>query len=204
MGTDSDPGLPTGSSGPGDPAPGDPVPGDPGDAADRLRRRILWAMPTGLYVIGSRGELDGTLRWNLMTANLVLQVAVEPKSLAVSVEAGSVTHRNLEATGCYTVNLVAREDRMLVRRFVKPVPVTTVVIDSDGRPSAMGGHEVVVATTGAPILQRAVAWLDCQVRERVELGSHTLFIGTVVDFGGPEGQLPPLLRMEDTRMSYGG
>jgi len=198
-------GVASGSSDPtGSNERGDAAPGELGDAADRLRRRILWALPTGLYVIGSRGELDGAPRWNLMTANLVLQVAVEPKLLAVAVEADSVTHRLLEATGCYSVSLVAREDRSLVRRFVKPVPVGTVEVGPDGRPRSMGGQEVLVATTGAPILMRAGAWLDCRVREKSELGSHTLFIGTVVDFGGPEGDLPPLLRMEDTRMSYGG
>ena len=37
------------------------------DEYDRLRRRVLWTMPTGLFVIGSRaGD-----RRNLMTANLV-------------------------------------------------------------------------------------------------------------------------------------
>jgi flavin reductase (DIM6/NTAB) family NADH-FMN oxidoreductase RutF len=34
---------------------------------DKLRRRVLWKMPSGLYVIGSR---DGDRR-NFMTANWV-------------------------------------------------------------------------------------------------------------------------------------
>jgi len=42
------------------------------------------------------------------------------------------------------------------------------------------------------------------VRNTVDLGSHTLFIGEVVDaaFQKPEGT--EVLRMEDTRMNYGG
>ncbi|MHB8219634.1 MAG: flavin reductase family protein [Acidimicrobiales bacterium] len=161
-------------------------------------------MPTGLYVIGTRGEVDGGLRWNLMTANLVVQVAVKPKLVAVSIETSSLTHRLLLATGCFSVNLVAREDRALVRRFVKPLPVSDVVGGAGGQPRSMAGQEVIVATTGAPILRSGPGWLDCRVNERLELGSHSLFVGEVVDCGGPEEPLPALLRMEDTRMSYGG
>ena len=45
------------------------------DDLDRHRRRVLWALPTGLYLIGSRHGDDV----NLMTANLVVQVCMEPK-----------------------------------------------------------------------------------------------------------------------------
>ena len=48
------------------------------------------------------------------------------------------------------------------------------------------------------------AWLDCEVRHRLDLGSHLLFVGEVVAVGGPDGAMPPVLRMEDTRMNYGG
>ncbi|MEL7206863.1 MAG: flavin reductase, partial [Actinomycetota bacterium] len=63
--------------------------------------------------------------------------------------------------------------------------------------------------TGAPILDQAPGYLDCEVRQAVEVGNHTFFIGEVVDagFGGddPEAaEATELLRMEDTRMNYGG
>jgi flavin reductase (DIM6/NTAB) family NADH-FMN oxidoreductase RutF len=166
---------------------------------DRLRRRVLWSMPTGLYVIGSRAGVER----NLMTASLVVQVATDPKLLAVAVDATAVTHRLVVAGGCFSVCLIDRADRALVRRFVKPVPDTAVVID-DGRACSMAGEDVFESVTGAPILGRAPGWLDCEVRYRLDLGSHGLFIGEVVSTGGPEGELPDLLRMEDTRMSYGG
>ena len=61
---------------------------DPADY-DRLRRRVLWKLPMGLYVLGSRA---GEQR-NLMTLNWAMQVASNPKLLAVSVERSAVTHR---------------------------------------------------------------------------------------------------------------
>ena len=57
------------------------------DEFDRHRRRVLWTLPTGLYLIGSRHGDD----LNLMTANLVVQVCMEPKLVGVALEHESVT-----------------------------------------------------------------------------------------------------------------
>ena len=89
------------------------------DAYDRLRRRVLWSMPTGLFVVGTTAEIDGERRYNLMTANLVVQVATRPKLLAVAVEASALTARLAQAGQCFAVSLLARSDRAVVRRFVK-------------------------------------------------------------------------------------
>jgi flavin reductase (DIM6/NTAB) family NADH-FMN oxidoreductase RutF len=175
------------------------------DRYDRLRRRVLWSMPTGLYVIGSRAPAPGSdenVERNLMTANLVVQVATEPKLVAVAVDAAAVTCRLVDAGGCFSVSILDRQDRAVVRRFVKPV--TDVTVGPDGRATAMAGETVVEAVTGAPILARAAAWLDCEVRHRLPLGSHQLFVGEVVAVAGPDGEMPDVLRMEDTRMNYGG
>ncbi|MDA8310417.1 MAG: flavin reductase family protein [Actinomycetota bacterium] len=166
---------------------------------DRLRRRVLWSMPTGLYVIGSAAGGEA----NLMTANLVVQVATGPKLVAVAIDAGSVTRRLVAGGGAFSVSILSREDRAVVRRFVKPVPPSQI-LSRDGVVVSMAGEDVEVHTTGAPVLSRAVAWLDCAVRHRLELGSHDLFVGEVVGVFGPDDEMPPVLRMEDTRMSYGG
>lgn len=162
------------------------------EAYDRLRRRILWALPSGLYVLGSRA--GG--RRNLMTLSLAMQACVEPKLVAVSVEAGALTHRLVREGGVFALNILRRQDRAVVRKFVKP-------LDDEGDPASLGGFAVHSAATGAPVLDEAPAWLDCEVRHELPLGSHTVFVGEVVACGGdPEGL--EVLRMEDTRMSYGG
>ncbi|MGH9100104.1 MAG: flavin reductase family protein [Acidimicrobiales bacterium] len=166
---------------------------------DRLRRRVLWAMPSGLYVVGSAAG-DSV---NLMTANLAVQVAIEPKLVAVAIDAASVTHGLVAAGGGFSLSLLSRDDRAVVRRFVKPVEPGEVVRER-GVVVSVAGEPVEVHVSGAPVLARALAWLDCALRHRVALGSHELFVGEVVAVGGPEGAAPPVLRMEDTRMSYGG
>jgi flavin reductase (DIM6/NTAB) family NADH-FMN oxidoreductase RutF len=158
-------------------------------------------MPTGLYLIGSRAVVDGEVQRNLMTASLVMQVAT---GVGGSVDAEAVSHRLVSAGGCFSVSLLDRADRAVVRRFVKPVPAAAIVTGDDGRALSMAGEEVFEQATGAPILLRSPGWLDCEVRHRLDLGSHSLFVGEVVAVGARDTELPGILRMEDTRMSYGG
>ncbi|MBV8690393.1 MAG: flavin reductase [Actinobacteria bacterium] len=160
---------------------------------DKLRRRVLWTFPSGLYVIGSRhGD-----RRNGMTANWVTQVSFDPKLVAVSVEKDAVTHELIAGGGVFVVNVIDREDRAIVRKFTKPVEVDEAAHTLNEFPFHDG-------RTGAPILDQAVAFVECEVRQQVDVGGSTLFIGEVVDAGfqKPEDTAP--LRMEDTRMNYGG
>src|SRR5580658_3020183 len=95
-----------------------PIPvGQEASDYDRLRRRVLWSLPTGLYLLGSRaGD-----RRNLMTVSWVTQVAQVPKLVGVGVESAARTHQLLVDGGVFALNFLARRDRALVRHFVKPV-----------------------------------------------------------------------------------
>ncbi len=171
-----------------------PVPdGRDAEEYDKLRRRVLWAMPYGLYVLGTRaGD-----RRNGMTINWVTQVSFDPKMIAVSVEKEAFTHELLLEGGVFALSLVDREDRAIVRKFTKPVDV-----DLEAR--TLNGFAYHDGLSGAPVLDQAVAFVDCVVRRQVDVGDHTLFLGEVVDAGFQKSEDTGVLRMEDTRMNYGG
>jgi flavin reductase (DIM6/NTAB) family NADH-FMN oxidoreductase RutF len=160
---------------------------------DKTRRRVFWKMPSGLFVLGSRAGAER----NGMTLNWATQVSSDPKLVAVAVEGVALTHRLIAEGRVFALSIIDREDRALVRKFVKPAvddPVARTLNEvpyHDGR-------------SGAPILDQAVAFLDCELRQAVEVGQHTLYIGEVVDAGFQRDEDTPVLRMEDTRMSYGG
>lgn len=163
------------------------------DDYDRRRRRVLWTLPYGLYIVGSR---DGD-RANGMTLNWASQLAFEPKLIGIGVEKAAFTHELISAGGVFTLGTVARDDRAMVRKFTKPVAV-------DWDAMTLNGFAFRTGVTGAPILQAAPAYLDCEVRQTVDTGNHSFFIGEVVDAGFQADEATPVLRMEDTKMNYGG
>jgi flavin reductase (DIM6/NTAB) family NADH-FMN oxidoreductase RutF len=176
-----------------------PVPhGRDAEEYDKLRRRVLWKMPSGLYVLGSRGGE----RRNGMTVNWATQVSFDPKLLAVSVEHEAFTHELVAEGGVFSLNLISQDDRAIVRKFTKPVDVElTAGTPTTGTLNGFAFHDGV---TGAPILDLAVAYVDCEVRQQVELGGHTLFVGEIVDAGFQTDEDTAVLAMHDTRMNYGG
>jgi flavin reductase (DIM6/NTAB) family NADH-FMN oxidoreductase RutF len=132
-----------------------------------------------------------------MTLNWATQLAFDPKLVGIGVEQAALTHQLIAEGRVFSLCTIDREDRAIVRKFTKPVEVDEAAMTMNG----FGFHD---GLTGAPVLDQAVAWLDCEVRQSVETGHHTLFIGEVVDCGFRKPEDTPVLRMEDTRMSYGG
>lgn len=167
------------------------------DDFDRHRRRVLWSLPTGLYLVGSR---DGDAI-NLMTASLVVQVCVEPKLVGVALERESVSAQLVSGGGAFSISLLAREERDVVRRFVKPVTDVTRA-SRGGAILALSGQPVTeVGPWRLPVLSSAVGYLVCALSRVDPLGSHAWCVGEVVEVGGEPEEV---LRMEDTRMHYGG
>jgi len=164
------------------------------DAYDKLRRRLLWTPPSGLYVVGSR---HGDQR-NLMTLNWCTQVSFDPKLVGVSVDKTAVTHALITDGGAFTVCTIDREDRPIVRKFTKPVDVDADAKTLNGFPFHDG------PATGVPVLDQAAAFVECAVRQDVDCGDHTFFVGEIVNGSFQKAEDTPVLRMEDTRMSYGG
>jgi len=175
---------------------------------EAARRRLLWAMPTGLYVLGSAGSEAGP--YNLMTHSLAVQAATEPCVLALAVDRTARTHELVGASGRCSLSVLHRAQRAVVRRFVKPVE--RIEADASGRPMTMSGEPVGFTPSGVPYLSGAAGCLDLRVVERVEFASHTLFcaqvVGVAVDGALLEGAASErtldVLRMEDTKMNYGG
>ena len=157
---------------------------------DELLNTVTWKIPNALALIGSRA---GDER-NAMTASWITQLAQDPVLIGVGVDTAAVTHRLIAEGGSFTVNLWDADDTKVFVKFSKPAT-------DDG--TSLNGRAVRAATTGAPVFDEAVAWMDCEVRHRLDLGSHTLFVGEVVDaaVNAPDARVAS---MSDTRMKYGG
>jgi flavin reductase (DIM6/NTAB) family NADH-FMN oxidoreductase RutF len=157
---------------------------------DELLNRVTWKIPNALALVGSRA---GDER-NAMTTSWITQLSMDPVLIGVGVDNSAVTHRLVTAGGCFTVNLWDATDTRVFVKFSKPA------VD-DG--TSLNGRAVRAATTGAPVFHEALAWIDCEVRHTLDLGSHTLFVGEVVDASIRDDEARPA-SMNDTRMKYGG
>ena len=141
----------------------------------------LELFPYGLYIVGSRGA-DNV---NGMMADWLMQVSFQPRLIACSLERNSTTLRNLRETGVFTVNVLAAEDHGLAARFSQPRDATKIQGRSEAasamiynKLAGIDHHEG--ALTACPVLDAALAYLECQVEQLVDVGDHTLAVGRVL------------------------
>ena len=157
---------------------------------NELINKVTFKIPNALVLVGAA---DGE-EWNGMTTSWVSQLSQEPVLVGVSVDNDAVTHRLISAGQAFSVNLWSSEDTRVFVRFSKPAT-------RDG--STLNGRPVRVGKTGVPIFEEAIAWIECRVVEAHDLGSHTLFVGEIVDAAVNDDE-SRAAALSDTRLKYGG
>ncbi|MEX2525088.1 MAG: flavin reductase family protein [Gammaproteobacteria bacterium] len=127
---------------------------------------VLRRLTHGVYVIGVS---DGD-RCNAFTAAWVMQVSFDPPLLALSIHPQHASREMLVRGGVFTVNVLPEGRMDLAEHFGRP-----------GKAEKLHDTEWHAAKTGAPILDEAMAWLDCEFSHECAAGDHVLVIGRVVD-----------------------
>lgn len=136
-------------------------------------RHVLGHFATGVTVVAAR-ERDGSPRG--MTANAVASVSLDPSLILVCVERSADTHDVIADSGAFAVSVLGQGAEALARRFA--------TYDTERKFDGITYREEV---TGAPILERSLAWADCQVWATYDGGDHTIFVGEVVAANAKEG-----------------
>jgi flavin reductase (DIM6/NTAB) family NADH-FMN oxidoreductase RutF len=155
-----------------------------------LINKVTWKIPNALVLLGSRSGEE----WNGMTTSWVTQVAQDPVLIGVGVDTAAVTHRLIREGGSFSVNLWNSDNTRPFVKFSKPAA-------KDGM--ALNGYGISEGETGVPLFDDAIAWMECVVKNEVDCGSHTFFIGELVAAGVNDDDARPA-SMADTRMKYGG
>jgi flavin reductase (DIM6/NTAB) family NADH-FMN oxidoreductase RutF len=137
-------------------------------------RRVLGHFATGVAVVTSRGAGGRPCG---LTANSLCSVSLDPMLVLVCVEGRAESHECIRESGFYTINVLdERRGETLARRFA------TWGIEDKFR--GVAHHE---RSTGAPVLDDALAWIDCRVHKAVTAGDHTIFVGEVIAADAREG-----------------
>jgi len=153
---------------------------------DRLRRRVLWTMPSGLYILGSRGGGPAQRHDVQLGAT---QVGFDPKLLAVSVEQEAFTHELIEAGRWFSLNIVDREDRP--SSASSPSPSRSIRM-----PRRSTGSRSTTAARARRSSTRLWRTSSARSARTSDVGTHTLVLGEVVDAGFQKAEDTPPLRME--------
>ena len=166
---------------------------------DELVNRVTWKIPNALALVGSRA---GDER-NAMTTSWITQLSMEPVLVGIGVDNTAVTHRLISDGDSFTVNLWDASNTRPFVKFSKPAAYEAAAGEGGPGTGTLNGWAVYEAATGAPVFVDAAAWMDCEVRHSVNLGTHTLFMGEIVAAGINDDEVQ-IASMSDTRMKYGG
>src|SRR3954447_4702202 len=148
--------------------------GDPRGIVDRSRlRRATGSFLTGVTVVTA---LDASGKPRGMTANSFTTVSVDPPLVLVCVSRKSESFPALRDCSAFAVSIVADDQVELARRFA------TSGVDK------FEGVAVRSLVTGAPLLDGAVAWIDCTVHDRHDAGDHIILVGDVVAVDSVDGR----------------
>jgi flavin reductase len=143
-------------------------------------RQTVGAFATGVTVITTHGEADAYG----MTANAFSSVSLDPPLVLVCVISGTTGALTIESNGVFAVNILGAHQEPISRFF-----------SSRDRPTGREAFREIphfTAVTGSPILERASAYLDCQVTAKHGAGDHEIFIGEVLALGIDPGVKPLL------------
>ncbi|MBI3158894.1 MAG: flavin reductase family protein [Chloroflexi bacterium] len=142
-------------------------------------RDVLRFWATGVSIVSAAhgGVQHG------MTVNSFTSLSLEPPLVSVALERITRTHGLVDLSGAFGVSFLAEEQKAVSERF------SGMATELQNR---YAGLKAFTMETGSPLLEGALAWLDCRVTERHTAGTHTVFFAEVIA-ARFEGDAPPLL-----------
>jgi len=135
-------------------------------------REVMGLFPTGVVLVTAH---DGDRPLG-MTIGSFMSVSLEPQLVAFCVSDGSTTWPLMRDLGRFCVNIVGSDDRDLCAQFARS--------GADRFQDTAWWRD----DEGSPVLDRAIAWLDCETHTTLTLGDHDLVVGRVRSLGiGQDG-----------------
>ncbi|MFZ0479907.1 MAG: flavin reductase family protein [Terriglobales bacterium] len=149
-------------------------------------RKAMGCFATGVTIITVDQDGDGEIHG--MTANAFTSVSLDPPLILVCVDQRARTHAHLHARKRFGINVLSSEQQAISEYYAR---------SSDGSKSETHQHAETAGARfertahGTPVLQGALAYLECRLRSAQPAGDHTIFIAEVEHIEVREGE--PLL-----------
>ena len=128
-------------------------------------KQALRGWTSGVTVVTSRSgdKMHG------MTVSAFSSVSADPPLVLVCANRSSTTHGIIEEGGMFAVNILAAHQQ----------DVSNVFASSKHEDSRLERVSWTEGETGAPLIDEALASLECEVSSAHQEGSHTIYVGKV-------------------------
>ena len=157
----------------------------------QAKKVALRAINYGLYVVTAKqGDELAAAGVNWLT-----QASFEPPLVVAAIKTDNDSHRLIDATGVFAVNVLAKDQLDVGKAFFR-----TSKVEGD----TINGYRFEPGPeTGCPLIVDLPYWFECRVTDAVKRGDHTVFVAETVGAGVRDESAVPLL-LRDTGMNYGG
>ncbi len=141
-------------------------------------RRVMGHFATGVTIVTTKNEGE----YHGLTVNSFTSVSLDPMLVLVNISKHADSHDLIRNSRIFAVNFLTAEQEWLSNIFA-----SNDVLDR------FAGLDVREAVSGAPLLDGIMAYLDVRVREIIDGGDHSVFIGEVTGQQVLLPDAPPLL-----------
>lgn len=135
-----------------------------------MNPKVLHKISYGLYVVCSKNndKINGQI------ANAIFQVTAEPKTIAVSINKQNLTHEFIDKSKVFSVSILSEKTPM---KFIG-----TFGFKSGREINKFIDVKYKLGKTKTPIiLDNTLAYFEVKIEDKIDIGTHTIFIGKVVD-----------------------
>jgi flavin reductase (DIM6/NTAB) family NADH-FMN oxidoreductase RutF len=136
------------------------------DPAPSPIAKALGRIPCGLYIVSSLQD-GGRLGF---VGSLLIQTGFEPPTVCVAIGKGRAALDAVRRTGHFAVSILDAGSQKLMTPFFKPVEPGSSPFDK---------LATLTAPSGCPVLEEALAWLDCKLTGEHAVGDHIVVFGEV-------------------------
>jgi flavin reductase (DIM6/NTAB) family NADH-FMN oxidoreductase RutF len=130
-------------------------------------RTLMRRFPSGVAVVTveTGGQELG------LTVGTLVSLSLEPPLVGFGIRRDAALHELLREAGAFAASLLSGGQDALAQHFARGVPPIALWDGIERRP----GPE-----TGAPLLARALGWLEARLVSEQDAGDHTWFVGSVL------------------------
>ena len=132
-----------------------------------LYRDLIGRFATGVTVVTTNvgGRLHG------MTASAVCSLSLDPLQLLVCVDRQSNCFGQMQQAEVFGISILAADQEEISNLFARTTAPTE---------GSLLGVDYRLGSLGAPLVEGALAHLECRIAERLDGGDHIIVIGDVV------------------------